>query len=73
MFFVSLPLENNNTYFRTENLTATWVVGTHEVMATCGITYEDLSPSECCEYSFAEDCREREREPRAPDQFGMAA
>jgi len=25
------------------------------VMATCQITYEDMPPSECCEYAFAED------------------
>jgi len=25
------------------------------VMGSCSITYEDMTPSECCEYSFAED------------------
>lgn len=25
------------------------------VMATCQITYEDMTPSECCEYAFGED------------------
>jgi len=25
------------------------------VMGSCQITYEDMSPTECCEYSFAED------------------
>jgi len=25
------------------------------VMATCSITYEDMTPSECCEYAFAEE------------------